>query len=138
MITAVDTNVVLDVLTGDSRHGLASADAMRRAMAEGSLVACEVVWAELASAFGSQRQAEAALERLGVEFSGVERPQALAAGGAWRQYRTKGGPRSHVIGDFLVAAHAIGKADRLLTRDRGFYRLYFSRLTVIDPGGSRR
>jgi predicted nucleic acid-binding protein len=138
MITAIDTNVVLDVVTADAKHGLASADAMRRAISEGSLIACEVVWAELAAAFGSGPQAETTLGRLGVVFSTVERQQALAAGTAWREYRKRGGPRDRLIGDFLVGAHALGKADRLLTRDRGFYRLCFSRLTVMDPSSSKR
>ena len=29
--------------------------------------------------------------------------------------------------------HAIEQADRLLTRDRGFYRDYFSSLRLLDP-----
>ena len=137
MITAIDTNVVLDVVTADAKHGLASADAMRRAMSEGSLIACEIVWAELTAAFKSDRQAEATLGRLGVDFSGVERAQAVAAGTAWRHYLKRGGPRERLIGDFLVGAHAFGKADRLLSRDRGFYRLCFSGLTVIDPSSPK-
>ena len=136
MITAIDTNVVLDVLTADAKHGLASADAMRRAISNGSLIACEIVWAELSAAFESDQRATDALQRLGVVFSGVDRPQALAAGAAWRDYRRRGGTRLRLIGDFLVGAHAMGKADRLLTRDRGFYRRCFGDLTVVDPASS--
>jgi predicted nucleic acid-binding protein len=47
-----------------------------------------------------------------------------------------GGTRERVIADFLIGAHAMAKADRLLTRDRGFYRRYFKDLTVLDPSGS--
>jgi predicted nucleic acid-binding protein len=39
-----------------------------------------------------------------------------------------------VIADFLIGAHAIAKADRLLTRDRAYYRLWFRNLKLVDPG----
>jgi hypothetical protein len=45
VITAVDTNVLLDVFTKDAVFGGRSASALRRCIAEGSLVACDVVWA---------------------------------------------------------------------------------------------
>lgn len=53
MITAVDTSILLDILTGDPEFGPASLRAVRRCRQEGSLIAGEVVWAELASGYAT-------------------------------------------------------------------------------------
>jgi hypothetical protein len=41
-----------------------------------------------------------------------------------------------VVADFLIGAHAQLHAERLLTRDRGFYRACFSGLKVLDPAAT--
>jgi hypothetical protein len=43
------------------------------------------------------------------------------------------GPRKRLVADFLVAAHAQVRTGRLLTRDRGFFRRYFTELDVVEP-----
>lgn len=133
MITAVDTSVLVDVFNADPEFGPGSRVALQSCLMEGRLVASEVVWAEMAAAFPSSSTAEAAMERLGVEFGTMERKAALVASDAWRAYRSRGGRRERVVADFLIGAHALVHADRLLTRDRGFYRTYFTRLKVLDP-----
>lgn len=133
MITAVDTSVLLDVFTADATYGVASLQALRGCLAAGSLIACEVVWAEVVAAFPSPEEAVAALVGAGVAFDPLGRAAALEAGKAWRSYRRHGGTRTRVIADFLIAAHAREAAGRLLTRDRGFFRAHFSGLALIDP-----
>ncbi|CAN5196479.1 type II toxin-antitoxin system VapC family toxin [soil metagenome] len=134
MITAVDTNVLIDVFAADPRFGERSGAAVRRCLAEGSLIASDVVWAEVSGAFSSTQGFEDATQRIGVRFSALDSPAAMAAGAAWRAYQARSGERHRVIADFLIGAHAQAQADRLLTRDRGFYRTYFSGLAVLDPG----
>jgi predicted nucleic acid-binding protein len=36
-----------------------------------------------------------------------------------------------IITDFLIGAHAMAKAERFMTRDRGFYQSYFPDLHII-------
>lgn len=116
-----------------SRFGSGSSEAIRRAVSEGSLVACDVVWAEVRAHFPTQEAFEGAISTLGIAFDPCDEETASAAGEAWKQYRQEGGRRNALVPDFLIASHAAVRADRLLSRDRGFTRRYFPRLSLLDP-----
>lgn len=137
MITAVDTSVLTDVLTDRPGWSEPSLVALQQSRTLGVLIICPVVWAEIRALFRSEQIMKEALDNAGILFDPFDEPVAERAGEIWRVYREQGGKRTRLIADFLVGAHAERRAGRLLTRDRGFYRRYFSRLRVIEPRAER-
>jgi predicted nucleic acid-binding protein len=130
VVTAVDSSVLLDILTVHPAYRVQSEKALRAARQLGSVVACPVVWAEVRAFFPDPRLMESELADAGIFFDPFDQACAEIAGALWREYRNAGGSRERLIPDFLVGAHARVKGGRLLTRDRGFYRRYFHDLQL--------
>ncbi len=134
MITAIDTNILIDILEPDPVFGQASGEALKRALLEGAVVACDVVWAEVATAYGDkQDDLLRALDHLNIVFSPLNKDASLEAAIRWHKYRQRGGGRSRIAADFLIGGHALSQCDRLLSRDGGFFRDYFQELDLLVP-----
>jgi predicted nucleic acid-binding protein len=71
------------------------------------------------------------LDGLGIRFAAMDQVAAAAVKSVG--HRRRGGARERILADFLIGTHAWMRADRFLTRDRGFYREYFKRLSIVDP-----
>jgi predicted nucleic acid-binding protein len=135
MRIAVDSSVLLDVLTGDPTFGVASREALRRAYDAGALVACDIVWGEVRAHFPDEATFRDALATLGVVFESLRQDAAELAGELWREYclTVRRRDRERLVADFLIGAHARLQADALLCRDRGFFGSRFEGLRLIDP-----
>jgi len=133
MITAIDTNILLDILVPNEDFYEVSANALEEAAAEGSLVVSDIVYAELCIHFETQRESDAFLESVETRVQALSREAHFLAGRAWRTYRQQGGKRNRILADFLIGAHAQKQATCLLSRDRGFYRRLFPSLELRDP-----
>lgn len=129
MITAVDTNVMLDVFVPDDEHGPRSREWLAFAYDAGAVVICDLVYAELAPGFANRTELDNALREIGATISPIDSSIAYEAGLRWKRYRAAGGPRTRINTDFLIGAHALATADRFLTRDWGFFSTYFPELT---------
>jgi predicted nucleic acid-binding protein len=134
MITAVDSSVILDVLTGDHDKASASLAALRQASREGRLIVSESVIAEVRPAFESNPLFEEFLRDWSLEFTPSTLQSSIRAGEMLRQMLGRNKRQEgRILPDFLIGAHALEHADRLLARDRGFLRDYFTELTLWDP-----
>ena len=133
MITAIDTNILLDILLPNDKFYDASESALQRAASEGSLAISDIVYAELCIHFDARRDCDAFLENTEIRVQALTKDAHFLAGRAWRQYRSNGGKRTRILADLLIGAHAQLQAARLLSRDRGFYRELFPTLEVWDP-----
>ncbi|MBL7180882.1 MAG: PIN domain-containing protein [Pseudomonadota bacterium] len=134
MITAVDTNILVDILEPDPVYGPVSRDALKQCLREGSVIASEVVWAEVVTAYGHAiEEVVDALIQIGIEYKPMSLEAALEAARCWFEYRKQGRDRNRIAADFLIGGYALMQSDRLLTRDRGFYRKYFTPLRVKSP-----
>lgn len=157
MTTAVDTNILLDILIPNPTHLRSSLKKIEEASKGGQTVICEVVYAELAAQFRGERQLNAFLADTRINLVLSDTRSLFKASQLWQSYRVRrtqkqsgfcpecgqvtklkcsrcgaalSNPR-RIFNDFIIGAHALMVADAFLTRDRGFYRKYFSKLTIL-------
>ncbi|MBA4418230.1 MAG: nucleotide-binding protein [Syntrophus sp. (in: bacteria)] len=128
-----------------------------RHVSVGQLIICEVVYAELAAWFSSEKELKAFLSETGIRLVYSNEKSLYIAGTRWAEYTRKGSKnlfscakcgngfevtcpqcttvlnkRFHVPADFLIGAHALVNADCILSRDLGVYKTYFSDLKVVS------
>jgi hypothetical protein len=136
MTIAVDSSVVVDVLTADPEFVQASEAALGDALSLGDVVICDAVVAEVQTMIETRETAMDTLNALGIRYLATTEAAAVRAGHMQRRYRDNGGRRERVVADFLIGAHALMQCTALVTRDAGFFREYFKGLKVIVPKAS--
>ena len=102
----VDTNVLLDLVTGDP------------------------AWADWSIA-----DLDAMVTAAGLEHLSLPREALFLAGKAFQADRRAGGSRAGVLPDFFIGAHVAVGGHMLITRDAGRYRTCFPRLDLRMPEG---
>lgn len=157
MITAVDTNILLDILIPGEPHSDSSKRLLDKHLASGKLILCEVVFAELAARFPSEPELKQFLAETGMRLVQSNEMSLYIAGMRWAEFAKKSRKdrfacgncgtvfevtcpkcktvltkRQLVLGDFLIGAHALVHADCLLSRDLGVYKNNFRDLKIVS------
>lgn len=159
---AVDSNVVSEVLLGGPRASEAVL-ALEAALDVG-VVASAWVAAEILAVAPEHSDAASVLHEMGIaaDYEVTDTLLGRAAVG-WRSYLDRRrryqdtfscplcgaqqavalctgcghrirGPR-RILADFLIGAHAVERAQGLITWDRGVYAAYFPTLEIVNPSG---
>ena len=131
--TLVDSNVILDVFTGDPVWSTWSTNAIAAAAERGPLIINPMIYAEVSVRFTTIEEFDDALPH--DDFLRVPLPwdATFLAGKAYLNYRKNGGARTSPLPDLFIGAHAAVAGLSLLTRDRGRYAPYFPTVHLDTP-----
>jgi predicted nucleic acid-binding protein len=135
-LTLVDTNVLLDVVTGDPVWLQWSIAALDAASAGGSIVINPVIYAELSGRYAEIEALDTFVDGVGLELVEFPRASLFLAGKTFGRYRLSGGTRTNVtnvLPDFFIGAQASVLDLPILTRDVRRYRTYFPSVHLITP-----
>ena len=133
MTVFVDSNVILDVATGDPQWSDWSSRQLVEALNRGQALINAIVYGEIAFACDRIEDVDELLPAHLYEYRPIPREAAFLAARAHAAYRERGGERLMILPDFLIGAHALVERCPLLSRDPRRYRQAFPGLTLITP-----
>ncbi|HUL25023.1 MAG TPA: type II toxin-antitoxin system VapC family toxin [Streptosporangiaceae bacterium] len=129
----IDSNILLDIFTRDPRWGIWSRSTVAALANESVLVINPIIYAEVSVDFARIEDADEVLPPDVFRREPLPYEAGFLAGKCHRDYRRRGGPRTSVLPDFYIGAHAAIRRYRLLTRDAPRFRSYFPTLDLIAP-----
>lgn len=130
----VDTNILVDIASGDPTWAEWSIDALDKAKRDSeALLINAIVYSEFSIGFANIAACDAALADLGVTMAPLPKEAAFRAGQAFVAYRRRGGERTSALPDFFIGAHASVLGISILTRDLARYQTYFPEVALITP-----
>ena len=140
MRTAIDTNILSALWSGEPLASAVS-EVLDQAATDGGLVVSAVVYAELLAHPKAKLDfVDGFLSSTGISIDfDLGEPVWREASIRFSKYAnrrraSRGGRAKRLLADFIVGAHALLSADRLLTLDRSRYSRDFPELQQITCG----
>ena len=131
--TLVDSSVILDILTEDTRWFDWSSEALAEQAEQSVLVINPLIYAEVSVRFKRIEDLDEALPPSMFRRDALPWQSGFLAGKAFVDYRRQGGSRRSPLPDFYIGAHAAIERMTLLTRDAARFQSYFPSLRVVNP-----
>jgi len=134
MKVAVDSSAIFAVLKGEADHE-EWLNLMIRLAREGvQLVACDVVWAEIAGFYVEEWKLRKDMADFEIHFDALDLATCFTAGRMFKAFKQNSTcSRIRILPDFLIGAHALKQTQGLITSDRGYMRTHFQDLRIIEP-----
>ena len=159
MIAALDTNVLLDILFDDQKFAEESRSKLEELSEEDFFIISPEVYSELIAAFkrvsdNPKQELDEFLDEKSISLREHSPNSLELAGVKWNDYTSSDTVRcpscgetkevecscgeqitwrNHLITDFMIGGHAQVLADKLVTRDNGYFQRYFE-IDIIDSG----
>lgn len=128
-----DSNVLLDLVTGDPVWSGWSQAQYDRARAESGIAINPIIYAELAPAFDDEESLRIWLDPNIFTHLVLPYRAGWLASRAFLKYRRAGGSKRSPLPDFYIGAHAEVRGLTIVTRDPARFRTYFPSVRLISP-----
>ena len=129
----VDSNVLLDVSSGDPSWCEWSERALAECAEHTTLVINPIIYAEVSIRYSTIEALNAALPPDLYQREPLPWAAGFLAGKCFMQYRRRGSARTSHLPDFYIGAHAAVGNLALLTRDASRYSSYFPSVELLAP-----
>jgi predicted nucleic acid-binding protein len=130
----VDSNVILDVFSNDTKWADWSEGALEELGAAHRLFINPIIYAEVSIGFECIEELESALRPTGFILIDIPKEALFLAGKVFLKYKKRRGNRRSPLPDFFIGAHAAIMELALLTRDAQRYHSYFPSVRLVSPG----
>ena len=138
MKSAIDTNIISALFGGEPSARMLAKSILAGLREEGALVICGVVYAELlAHPRVTPKEFSEFLRETDIEADfGSDQDLWLEIGVRYARYagrrrRAKAGPQRRLLAHFMIGAHALLRADRLVTFNDADFRSDFPELKIF-------
>lgn len=129
----VDSNVLLDLVTEDTRWLTLSASVVASAANRYRLVIIAIIFAKVYVRYSCIEDLDTALPRAMFDREAIPYEAAFLAGKSFLAYQRRGSEKRLPLPDFFIGAHAAIAGYQSLTRDVARYRTNFPGLKLIAP-----